>query len=394
MLAILARITAGDLEFAEDVLQLALISALESWPTQGWPEQPVGWLIRTARNKAIDQIRRDANFASKRHLLVREDAVPPPELPDTELPDERLRLIFTCCHPALNIDARIALTLRSVCGLNTEEIARAFLIPTKTLAQRLVRAQRKIKLAGIPYRVPEDTELAERLDDVLRVVYLVFTEGYGASGGGEVVRAELCEEAIRLGRWLVRMISSDGEVHGLLGLMLLQDARREARADADGELVLLEDQDRSLWDQAKIHEGGALIEAGLRRGPPGPYVLQAIIASLHGLAPRFSDTDWPQIVGIYDLLLRALPSPVVALNRAAAIAMRDGPEAGLAELAIIEAGGHLRRYHLLPSAKAELLRRLGRLEEADAAYVDALALCVNPRERAFLERRRRYAQRR
>ncbi len=387
MVALLTRTTGGDIALAEDMLQQALLVALEKWPVVGWPNQPIGWLLRVARNKAIDQIRRRANFASKRHLLTHPEAVWQPELPDSELPDERLRLIFTCCHPALNLQAQIALTMRSVCGLTTPEIARAFLVPVPTLAQRLARAQRKIRDAKVPYIVPEGAALEERLDAVLHVVYLVFTEGYGASGGAEIARAELGDEAIRLGRLLVRSVPLDGEIHGLLALMLLQDARREARAGPDGELVLLKDQDRQLWKMDQIAEGGDLIRAALRRGPPGPYTLQAIIASLHALAPRYEDTDWAQIVGVYDLLLRALPSPVVALNRAAALAMRDGPEAGLAQLDLLDADGRLAQYHLLPAARAELLRRLGHIEPAKTAYIAALALCSNPREIRFLKAR-------
>ncbi len=396
MVAILTRTTGGDLAFAEDVLQQAWLAAFEQWPRDGWPEQPVAWLLRAARNRAIDKIRRSANFERKRHLIEGAgpegadslDSAFADDLLDSQLPDERLRLIFTCCHPALNLEAQIALTLRSVCGLNTEEIARAFLTPTATLAQRLVRAQRKIRDAGIPYQVPAQKDLAARSEGVMHVVYLAFTEGYGASGGVDIVRADLCDEAIHLARMLVRSLPADGEIHGLLALMLLQNARRSARADAHGALVLLEDQDRSLWVREDIREGATLIEAGLRRGPPGPYVLQAIIAAIHASAETYADTDWPQIVAIYDLLRRALPSPVVELNRAAALAMRDGPEVGLAELDRITARGELERYHLLPSARAELLRRLKRWEEAGAAYDAALELCTNPREQEFLSRRR------
>jgi RNA polymerase sigma-70 factor (ECF subfamily) len=339
----------------------------------------VAWLISTARHKAIDQLRRRVLAENKRDELAALMA----QREDTPVPLDALRLIFTCCHPALAPEAQVALTLRTICGLSTEEIARAFLVPAPTLAQRLVRAKAKIKGARIPYEVPGDDELAERLSTVLAVVYLVFNEGYTASFGAELVRTELCVEAIRLGRLLVELLPAEREPKGLLALMLLHDARRDTRTDDEGGIVLLEDQDRSRWDRAKIAEGSALVEQALRGRPLGVYAVQAAIAALHAQAPSACETDWPQITALYGVLVGLHPSPVVELNRAVAIAMADGPEHGLALLDNI----HLPGYHLLPAARADLLRRLGRRAEAAAAYRQALALVTNTAERRFLERR-------
>jgi RNA polymerase sigma-70 factor, ECF subfamily len=368
-----------DFDLAEDTLQEAFAAALAQWPAQGPPQHPVAWLITTARHKAIDQLRRRALAERTRDDLA---ALVAPE-EDTLVPLDSLRLIFTCCHPALAPEAQVALTLRTICGLSTEAIARAFLVPAPTLAQRLVRAKAKIKGARIPYEVPGDDELAERLDSVLAVVYLVFNEGYAASFGPELVRAELCTEAIRLGRLLVELLPAEREPKGLLALMLLHDARRVTRTDDAGEIVLLEDQDRSRWDRGQISEGAALVEEALRGRPLGKYAVQAAIAALHAQAPSARDTDWPQIAALYSVLVGLHPSPVVELNRAVAIAMADGLEHGLALLDTI----HLPGYHLLPAARADLLRRLGRHAEAAAAYRQALALVTNAAERRFLERR-------
>ncbi len=378
ILASLIRVV-KDFDLAEDALQEAFAAALAQWPAQGPPQNPVAWLITTARHKAIDQLRRRALAETRRDdiaaLVAAEE--------DTTVPLDALRLIFTCCHPALAPEAQVALTLRTICGLTTEAIARAFLVPTPTLAQRLVRAKAKIKSARIPYEVPDDDELAERLDSVLAVVYLVFNEGYAASFGAELVRAELCVEAIRLGRLVVELLPAEREPKGLLALMLLHDARRATRTDDDGAIVLLEDQDRSRWDRTKIAEGAALVEQGLHGGRPGVYAVQAAIAALHALAPSARDTDWPQIAALYSVLVALHPSPVVELNRAVAIAMADGPEHGLALLDTI----HLPGYHLLPAVRADLLRRLGRRAEAAAAYRQALEWVTNEAERQFLERR-------
>ena len=378
ILASLIRVV-RDFDLAEDALQEAFAVALAQWPAQGPPQNPVAWLISTARHKAIDQLRRRTLAADKQEELTALVA----QREDTPVPLDALRLIFTCCHPALAPEAQVALTLRTICGLSTEEIARAFLVPVPTLAQRLVRAKAKIKGARIPYEVPEDDELAERLDTVLAVVYLVFNEGYAASFGAELVRTELCVEAIRLGRLLVELLPAEREPKGLLALMLLHDARRATRTDDEGAIVLLEDQDRSRWDRAKIAAGSALVEQALRGRPPGAYAVQAAIAALHAQAPSARDTDWPQIAALYSVLVGLHPSPVVELNRAVAIAMADGLEHGLALLDTI----HLPGYHLLPAARADLLRRLGRRAEAAAAYRQALALVTNTAERQFLERR-------
>jgi RNA polymerase sigma-70 factor, ECF subfamily len=378
ILASLIRV-ARDFDLAEDALQEAFEAALARWPAQGLPPNPVAWLIATARHKAIDQLRRRALAERTRDDIAALVA----QREDTPVPRDALRLIFTCCHPALAPEAQVALTLRTICGLATEEIARAFLVPAPTLAQRLVRAKAKIKGARIPYDVPGDDELAERLDSVLAVVYLVFNEGYTASFGAELVRTELCAEAIRLGRLLVELLPAEREPKGLLALMLLHDARRATRTDDEGAIILLEAQDRSRWDRTKIAEGSALVEQALRGRPPGKYAVQAAIAALHAQAPAARETDWRQIAALYGVLVNLHPSPVVELNRAVAIAMADGIEHGLALLDTI----HLPGYHLLPAARADLLRRLGRHADAAAAYRQALALVTNAAERRFLERR-------
>jgi RNA polymerase sigma-70 factor (ECF subfamily) len=380
ILASLIRVV-GDFTLAEDSLQEAFAAALEQWPAKGTPQNPAAWLMTTARHKAIDQIRRRTLAESREHEIR---AVSAPE-ESAPLAADSLRLMFTCCHPALAPDAQVALTLRTIGGLSTEEIARAFLLPVPTLAQRLVRAKTKIKLAGIPYEVPGDDELAGRIDAVLAVVYLIFNEGYSASFGAAILRADLCGEAIRLARQLVELLPDEPEPKGLLALMLLIDARRATRTDDTGAIVLLEDQDRSRWDGAKIAEGTALVSAALGGGRAGRYGVQAAIAALHAQAPSAGETDWGQIVSLYDVLLALQPSPVVELNRAVAIAMSESLEKGLALVEGIELPG----YHLLPAARADLLRRLGRRAESAAAYQEALGLVTNDAERRYLHRRLR-----
>ena len=382
VLATLIRLL-GDFDLAEEALHEAFRAAMEQWPEQGVPDNPRAWLVSTGRFKAIDQLRRQARFQAL-------DDVEEPaggEAWDGEhLEDDRLRLVFTCCHPALAADAQVALTLREVCDLTTEEIASAFLATPPTIAQRIVRAKNKIRDARIPYEVPGRRELPERLEAVLRVVYLVFNEGYFASSGESLTRQHLSAEAIRLGRLLLELLP-ESEVRGLLALMLLQESRRAARSDAEGQPVLLEEQDRSLWDRELIAEGEAQIQAAFGSGEIGPYCLQAAIAALHAEAPSVEATDWAQIVGLYDVLLGAAPSPVIELNRAVALAMRDGAEAGLRQVEAILERGELGDYHLAHAARADLNRRLGRWGEARNAYQRALQLSQQGMDRQFLERR-------
>lgn len=391
ILATLIRLL-GDFDLAEEALHDAFTIALHTWPRDGVPQNPRSWLISTGRYKAIDRLRRSARFnVASAELADQLEATASSAADYTDdtthgLEDDRLRLIFTCCHPALTPDARIALTLREVCGLQTEEIARAFLIPAPTLAQRIVRAKGKIRDAGIPYQVPAREELPERLDAVLHVVYLVFNEGYSASAGESLTRHDLSSEAIRLGRLLIDLLP-EPEAIGLLALMLLHDARRAARSSPDGELILLDEQDRTLWNHPQISEGAALVERSLSSRRFGPYTLQAAIAAAHAEAASPEATDWRQIVGLYDVLLRVESSPIVELNRAAAIAMRDGPAAGLALVDAILARGDLADYYLAHSARADLCRRLGRVPEAIASYERALALTHQLPERRFLTRR-------
>jgi len=395
VLATLIRLL-GDFDLAEEAMHDAFAAALEAWTHDGVPASPRAWLVSTGRFKAIDRIRRSARFDAAIDELARSmDARSAPaadpvtraegDLDNADV-DDRLRLIFTCCHPALGADARIALTLREVCGLETEQIAHAFLTSPPTLAQRIVRAKTKIRDARIPYQVPSREELSSRLDAVLHVIYLVFNEGYSASAGDSLTRPDLSAEAIRLGRLLVELLP-EPEAIGLLALMLLHDARRAARTSPDGELVLLDAQDRTLWNRAQISEGVALVERALSSRRAGPYSLQAAIAALHAEARDGAATDWAQIVGLYDVLLRLDPSPVVELNRAAALAMRDDPAAGLALVDAILGRGDLADYHLAFSAKADLCRRLGRTADAIAAYERALALTTQAPERRFIERR-------
>jgi RNA polymerase sigma-70 factor (ECF subfamily) len=391
VLATLIRLL-GDFDLAEEALQDAFTAAMEQWPRDGTPANPRAWLISTGRFKAIDRLRRRARFdAMLGELAARLDHQPAPdpaEQDDQLLEDDRLRLIFTCCHPALPPDAQVAMTLREVCGLTTEEIAAAFLTSPPAVAQRIVRAKAKIRAARIPYEVPPREALAGRLATVLHVVYLVFTQGYEPATGEVVVRADLVDEAIRLGRLLVELLP-EPEVLGLLALMLLQDSRRAARTSADGDLVLLADQDRARWDRARIAEGLALLQRAASSGQVGPYTLQAAIAAAHAEAPTAAGTDWDRIVGLYELLARADPSPVVELNRAVAVAVRDGPPAGLALIDAILERGQLHGYHLAHAARADLLRRLGRTAEARAAYRRALQLTRQEPERRFIRRRLR-----
>jgi len=388
VLATLIRLL-GDFDLAEEALHDAFMAALERWPNEGVPRNPRAWLVSAGRFKAIDRVRRRATFDAAITRLIDEGEggyAENPDVDDETIPDDRLRLLFTCCHPALSADAQIALTLREVCGLTTEEVARAFLTPAPTIAQRIVRAKAKIRDARIPYEVPSRTDLPDRLDTVLHVTYLVFNEGYLASSGDSLTRPDLSQEAVRLARLTLELLP-DPEVIGLLALMLLHESRRAARMSAENELVLLEDQNRTLWDRALIAEGIALVEQALSTRRVGPYSLQAAIAAVHAESPNAAATDWAQIVGLYDVLLRVDPSPIVELNRAAAIAMRDGPAAGLALIEALAARNELTNYLHLHTARADLLRRLGRTPEAIIAYERAAELAMQGAEQRFLARR-------
>jgi RNA polymerase sigma-70 factor (ECF subfamily) len=399
VLATLIRLL-GSFDLAEEATQEAFATALEQWPRQGMPENPRAWLVSTGRHKAVDLLRRGARFENRRDELQRlaaieqqlvldpEDAVLIREiLSDPIQRDDRLRLIFTCCHPALMIEAQVALTLRTLCGLATDEIARAFLVPAPTMAQRLVRAKAKIRDARIPYRVPPNEELTERLAAVMLVVYLVFNEGYNAASGDVLIRRELCAEAIRLGRLLCELLPREAEARGLLALMLLHDSRREARSSEDEEIVLLEEQNRSLWNQEQIREGLALAEAALRNAPPGPYSVQAAVAAVHARAKYADETDWTQIAALYDVLLRLQASPVIELNRVVAVAMVRGAAEGIRLLNELELKGDLRGYYLLPAARGDFSRRLRQWGSASEAYRQALSLASNSAERRFLAKR-------
>ncbi|MFC4058706.1 RNA polymerase sigma factor [Planomonospora corallina] len=379
-----------DLDLAEEVASEAIEAALAHWPAEGVPARPGAWLLTTARRRAVDRLRRDQAYAARLAVLQveaeRAGPVPPPD-PGGGLPDERLQLFFTCAHPALAADDRVALTLRCLAGLTTPEVARAFLVPPATMAQRIVRAKKKIRQARIPFRVPGADELPGRLPEVLQVLYSIFTEGYAASSGADLQRTGLAEEAIRLARILHRLMPAEREAAGLLALMLLVHARRGARTGPDGGIVLLQEQDRGRWDREMIEEGSGLVVAALRGGPPGPYGVQAAIAALHDEAADVETTDWPQIVALYDVLAALAPSPVVALNRAVAVAMRDGPAAGLALLDELAGEPRLRAHHPYAAARGELLDRLGRFGEAAAAYREALGLAGTEPERAHLRRR-------
>ncbi len=379
----------GDFDLAEEALHDAFAAAVAQWPETGIPEQPRAWLVSTGRFKAIDNLRRRARFDEAQQDVAQRlenVAVQNADRAGQDVEDDRLRLIFTCCHPAIAPQVQIPLTLREVCGLTTEEIASAFLTSPSTMAQRIVRGKAKIRDAGIPYVIPERTELPERLNAVLTVVYLVFNEGYSASSGDALTRRDLSEEAIRLGRLLMELLA-DAEVIGLLALMLLHESRREARTTADGDLILLEDQDRSLWDQAKIGEGSALVERAIATGEVGSYTLQAAISAVHARARSAAETDWARIVDWYDLLLQANPSPIVELNRAVAVAMQQGPDVGVELIDAILSRGELGEYHLVYAARADLCRRSGRFEEARAAYAQALTLVNQTSERRYLEKR-------
>ena len=395
VLAILIGIL-GDFDLAEDALQETLVTALERWPRDGRPDNPPAWMVAVARRKAFDRLRRERTLAEKLPLLAEPSPSPfddPDAMEEMPIPDERLKLIFTCCHPALSLEARVALTLRTLGGLDTAEIARAFLVAIPTMNQRLTRAKTKIRVAGIPYAIPPVEAVPERLDGVLRVLYLIFNEGYAATSGDDLLRRDLCAEAIRLAKALIDLLASlpdlgpQPEAMGLLALMLLHDSRRAARTDAGGGIVLLEDQDRALWDRAEIEAGLTLLERALAQRRPGPYLIQAAVAALHAEARTAADTDWPQIAALYDELLRRDPSPVIELNRAVAVGMARGPLAGLALLQRPALADALDGYHWYHAAAADFLRRAGYRAEARAAYVRALALCDNRAEQAFLARR-------
>jgi RNA polymerase sigma-70 factor (ECF subfamily) len=384
IVATMIRFTGGDWDLAEECAQDAFTQALRTWPEHGVPRQPLAWLTTAARNRAIDRMRRAVTEAAKiREWAAGEQRQPPPYTSDGEIPDERLELMFTCCHPALNLDAQVALTLRALAGLSTAEIARAFLVPERTMGQRIFRAKQKVAHAGIPFRVPSAHLLPDRLPAVLHVLYLLYNEGYG----DPQQETRLSREAIRLARVLATLMPDEPEAHGMLALLLLHDARRASRVDADGALVLLDEQDRSLWDREQISEGGAILERALRRRRAGPFQIQAAIAACHATAASAADTDWPQIVGLYEQLARVAPSPVVDLNHAVALAMAQGPEAALPLVEAIAATGRLDEYYLLHATRAELLHRCGRAAQADAHLRTALALAPTEAERRLLRQR-------